>query len=89
MAKSLELSEETHQWLWERARQQQQTPEELIRRFIIDQELEPYRQANQSMLAQGILAALPTMPPAEKDEDLEPEPIPGKSLAEIIIEDRR
>jgi hypothetical protein len=88
MSKVLELSEETHHRLLELARQRRQTPEEIIRRFLIDYENAQYRQANQQMLAQGILASVPAAPSMGED-DFEPESMPGKSLSEIIIEDRR
>ena len=87
MGSILELSEETQQWLMELAQQQHRTPEEVIREFLIDYQNEQYRQVNRQMLAKGILVSLPADQPMEED-DLEPEPIPGKPLSEIIIEER-
>jgi len=86
MGKVLELSEETHQRLVELARQQRRTPEEVIQEFLLDYESERYWRVNRQMLAQGILASLPT---AQEEEDFEPESMPGRPLSEIIIEERR
>lgn len=88
MAKVLKLSDETYQRLVDLAQQQQQTPEEMIRAFLLKYENEQYRQANQQMLTQGILTALPTDRSLPEDE-FEPESIPGKPLSEMIIEERR
>jgi hypothetical protein len=88
MGKVLKLSDETYQRLVDLAQQQQRTPEEMIRAFLLKHENEQYRQANQQMLTQGILTALPTDRSLSEDE-FEPESIPGKPLSEMIIEERR
>jgi hypothetical protein len=88
MGKVLNLSDETYQQLVDLAQQQQRTPEEMIRAFLLKYENEQYRQANQQMFTQGILTALPTDRVLSEDE-FEPELIPGKSLSEMIIEERR
>jgi hypothetical protein len=42
------------------------------------------------MLAEGLLLPLPTADQlAAADDDFEPEPIAGKPLSEMILEDRR
>jgi hypothetical protein len=87
MGQVLKLSDETHQRLVDLA-QQQRTPEEMMRAFLLKHENEQYRQANQQMLTQGILTALPTDRSLSEDE-FEPESIPGKALSEMIIEERR
>lgn len=88
MGKVLKLSDETYQRLVDLAQQQQRTPEEMIRAFLLKYENEQYRQANQQMFTQGILTALPT-DRALREDEFEPESIPGKPLSEIIIEERR
>ena len=88
MSKTLELSEDTYQRLIDIAQQQQCSPEEVIRTFLLEDEGSQYRQANQQMMAQGILTSLPTERPL-LEADVEPESLPGKSLSEIIIEERR
>jgi hypothetical protein len=59
MGKVLELSEEAYERLMGLAQQRQCTPEELIHAFLTDHEQALYYQANQQMLAQGILASIP------------------------------
>ena len=88
MSKTLELSEDTYQRLIDMAQQQQCSPEEVIRTFLLEDESSQYRQANLRMMAQGILTSLPTEQPLLED-DVEPESLPGKLLSEIIIEERR
>jgi hypothetical protein len=88
MSKTLELSEDTYQRLIDIAQQQQCTPEEVIRAFLLEDADSQYRQANLQMMAQVVLTSLPTEQPL-LEEDAEPASLPGKSLSEIIIEERR
>jgi hypothetical protein len=62
MGKVLELSEDTYERLRVLAQQRQCTLEELIHTFLVDYEQVQYYQANQQMLAQGILASIPRTP---------------------------
>lgn len=87
MSRTIELSDETHKDLVELAQQQNKTPEDVIRQILTEYQAETYRQANEQMLAQGILASLPIRF-SEEDDD-EPETLPGKPLSEIILEERR
>ena len=88
MGKVLELSEDAYQLFLELARRQHRTPEEIIRALLLDYENEKYRQANQQMLARGMLTPVPTAQSMQVD-DFEPESILGKPLSELIIEERR
>lgn len=62
MGKVLELSEETYERLLVLAQQRQCSPEELIHTCLIDYAQARYDQANQQMLAQGILVSIPRTP---------------------------
>jgi hypothetical protein len=62
----LELSEETYERLPVLAQQRQCTPEEMLHTFLVDYEQVHYYQANQQMLAQGILTSIPRPPCGQK-----------------------
>ncbi len=90
MSHTLELSDTTYQLLAELAEHQQRPLEEMLRICLLAHEERCYQQAHQQMLAEGLLLTLPTADQlAAADDDFEPEPIPGKPLSEIILEDRR
>jgi hypothetical protein len=89
MSTILNLSEETYQQLADLA-QQQRTLEEMLRICLVVYEEHCFQQAHRQMLADGLLLPLPMLgQAAEADDDFEPEPIPGKPLSEIILENRR
>ena len=88
MGKVLELSEETYARLLGLAQQRQRTPEELIHTFLVDYEQGQYAQANQQMLARGILASLPRTP-GGIEAVFTPVEIPGPPLSRTILDDRR
>jgi hypothetical protein len=88
MSKVLELSEETYERLLVLAQQRQCTPEELIHTFLIDYEQARYDQANQQMLAQGILASIPQTP-CGLETAFTPVAIPGPPLSRTILDARR
>lgn len=88
MGKVLELSEDTYERLLVLAQQRQCTLEELIRTFLVDYEQVQYYQANQQMLAQGILASIPRTP-CGSEEAFTPIEIPGPPLSRTILDDRR
>jgi hypothetical protein len=88
MGKVLELSEETYERLLGLAQQRQCTPEELIHTFLVDYEQAQYAQANQQMLAQGILASLPRTPRGV-EAAFTPVELPGPPLSRTILDDRR
>lgn len=88
MVKVLELSEETYERLLGLAQQRQCTPEELIHTFVVDYEQAQYAQANQQMLARGILVSLPRTP-CGVEAAFTPVEIPGPPLSRTILDDRR
>ena len=88
MGKVLELSEETYERLLVLAQQRQCTPEELIHTFLTNYEQALYYQANQQMLAQGILASIPRTA-CGIEAALTPVDIPGPPLSRTILDDRR
>jgi hypothetical protein len=88
MSKVLELSEETYERLLGLAQQRQCSPEELIHTFLIDYEQARYYQANQQMLAQGVLASIPRTP-CGLETAFTPVEIPGPPLSRTILDDRR
>jgi hypothetical protein len=88
MGKVLELSEETYACLLGLAQQRQRTPEELIHTFVVDYEQAQYAQANQQMLARGILASLPRAP-CGVEAAFTPVKLPGPPLSRTILDDRR
>jgi hypothetical protein len=88
MDKVLELSEETYERLWVLAQQRQCTLEELIHTFLLDYEQVQYYQANQQMLAQGILASIPRTL-CGSEAAFTPVKIPGPPLSHTILDDRR
>jgi hypothetical protein len=88
MGKVLELSEETYGRLLVLAQQRQYTLEELIHTFLVDYEQVQYYQANQQMLAQGILASIPRTP-CGSEAAFTPVEIPGPPLSHTILDDRR
>jgi hypothetical protein len=88
MSKVLELSEETYERLLVLTQQRQCTLEELIDTFLIDYEQTQYYQANQRMLAQGILASIPRTP-CGLETAFTPVEIPGPPLSRTILDDRR
>jgi hypothetical protein len=88
MSKVLKLSEETYERLLCLAQQRQCTPEELIHIFLTDYEQARYYQANQQMLAQGVLASIPRTP-CGLDTAFTPMEIPGPPLSRTILDDRR
>ena len=61
MGKVLELSDETYQQLVDLA-QQQRTLEEMLRVCLATYEAARYERVHQQMIAEGLLAALPTRP---------------------------
>jgi hypothetical protein len=88
MSKVLELSEDTYERLLVLAQQRQCTVEELIHTFLVDYEQVQYYQANQQMLAQGILASIPRTP-CGSEAAFTPVEIPGQPLSHTILADRR
>jgi hypothetical protein len=88
MGKVLELSEDTYERLRNLAQQRQCTLEELIHMFLVDHEEVQYYQANQQMLAQGILASIPRKPCGSEAAFTAVE-IPGPPLSRTILDDRR
>jgi hypothetical protein len=88
MGKVLELSEDTYERLRVLAQQRQCTLEELIRTFLVGYEQVQYYQANQQMLAQGILASIPRTP-CGSEADFTPVEIPGPPLSHTVLDDRR
>jgi hypothetical protein len=70
------------------AQQRQCTLEELIHAFLVDYEQVQYDQANQQMLAQGILASIPRTP-CGSEADFTPVEIPGPPLSRTVLDDRR
>ena len=88
MGKVLELSEDTYERLRVLAQQRQCTLEELIHTFLVDYEQIQYYQANQQMLAQGILASIPRTPYGS-EAAFTPVEIPGAPLSHTILNDRR
>ena len=89
MGKVLELSDETYQQLVDLAQQQQRTPEEMLRVCLATYEAARYARVHQQMIAEGLLAALPTRPLSPEVEAFDPEEIPGPPLSETIREERR
>jgi predicted transcriptional regulator len=89
MSKVLELSEETYQQLTDLAQQQQRTPEEMLRVCLATYEAARYARVHQQMIAEGLLAAVPTRPLPPEVESFDPEEIPGPPLSETILEERR
>jgi hypothetical protein len=88
MGKVLELSEETYERLLVLAQQRQCTLEELIHTFLVDYEQVQYYQANQQMLAQGVLASIPRAP-CGPEAAFTPVEILGSPLSHTILDDRR
>jgi hypothetical protein len=88
MGKVLELSEETYERLLALAQQRQCTVEGLIHTFLVDYEQVQHYQANQQMLAQGILASIPRSP-CGSEAAFTPVEIPGPPLSRTILDDRR
>ena len=88
MSKVLELSEDTYERLRVLAQQRQCTLEELIHTFLVDYEQVQYYQANQQMLAQGILASIPRTPYGS-EAAFTPVKIAGPPLSHTILDDRR
>ena len=88
MGKILELSDDTYQQLVDLAQQQQRTPEEMLRVCLATYEAARYERVHQQMLAEGLLAALPTRPLPPEVEAFDPEEIPGPPLSETIREER-
>jgi hypothetical protein len=88
MGKALELSEETYERLLALAQQRQCTVKELIHTFLVDYEQVQHYQANQQMLAQGILASIPRSP-CGSEAAFTPVEIPGPPLSRTILDDRR
>jgi len=89
MSKVLELSDDTYQQLTDLAQQQQRTLEEMLRVCLATYEAARYERVHQQMIAEGLLAALPTRPLPPEVEDFDPEEIPGPPLSETIREERR
>ena len=88
MGKGLALSEDIYERLLGLAQQRQCTPEEVIHTFVINYEQAQYSQANQQMLARGILASLPRTP-CGVEVVFTPVEIPGPPLSRTILDDRR
>jgi hypothetical protein len=88
MGKVLELSEETYERLLALAQQRQCTVEGLIHTFLVDYEQVQHYQANQQMLAQGILASIPRSP-CGSEAAFTPVEIPGPPLSRTILDDQR
>ena len=89
MGKILELSDDTYHQLVDLAQQQQRTPEEMLRVCLATYEAARYAPVHQQMIAEGLLAALPTRPLPRDVEAFEAEAIPGPPLSETIREERR
>lgn len=77
MGKVLELSEETYQQLADLARRQQRTLEEMLRLCLATYEASLYERVHRQMVAEGLLAALPSRPLPIDVEDFEPVALPG------------
>ena len=88
MGKVLELSDETYQQLVDLA-QQQRTLEEMLRVCLATYEAARYERVHQQMIAEGLLAALPTRPLPPEVEAFDPEEIPGPPLSETSREERQ
>ena len=69
------------------AQQRQRSPEEVIHRFLVADEQARYTHANQQMLAQGILASIPTTLCGAKAA-FTPVALPGPPLLRTILNDR-
>jgi hypothetical protein len=89
MGKVLALSEETYQQLADLAQRQHRSLEEMLRICLATYEAALYERVHHQMVAEGLLAALPTRPLPPDVEDFEPEEIPGAPLSETILEERR
>jgi hypothetical protein len=89
MGKVLELSEETYQHLADLARQQQRTLEEMLRLCLATYEAPLYERVHRQMMAEELLATMPTRPLAPDVEEFGPGAIPGPPLSETILEERR
>ncbi len=88
MSKAVELSEHIYERLLLLAGQRQCTPEELIDTWLADEEQGLYYQANQQMVAQGVLASMPSTPMA-LEATFTPVELPGPPLSRTILDDRR
>jgi hypothetical protein len=88
MGTVLELSEDTYERLLALAQQRQCSLEELIRTFLVDYEQVQYYEANQEMLAQGILASIPRTR-CGPEMAFTPIEIPGPPVSHTILGDRR
>jgi hypothetical protein len=87
MSKVVELSENIYARLLVLAGQRQCTPEELIDTWLADEEQRQYYQANQQMVAQGVLASMPSTPMAS-EAAFTPVKISGPPLSRTILDDR-
>ena len=87
MSKVVELSDDIYERLLALARKHQCTPERLIDRWLADEEQTQYYQANQQMVAQGILTSIPPTPVAS-EAAFTPVEIPGPPLSDTILDDR-
>ena len=88
MGKVLELSEDTYERLLVLAQQRECTPEEFIHMLLVDTEQAQYYQANQQMLAQGVLASIPRIP-GGTEAIFTPVELSGPPLSQTILDDRR
>ena len=88
MSKAVELSETIYERLLVLAGQRQCTPEELIDTWLADEEQGQYYQANQQMVAQGVLASMPPVPTAS-EAAFTPVKLAGPPLSRTILDDRR
>ena len=88
MSKVVELSEDIYERLLVLAGQRQCTPEALINAWLADEEQAQYYQANQQMVAQGILVSMPSTPMAS-EAAFTPVNISGPPLSHTILDDRR
>jgi hypothetical protein len=88
MSMVLELSGDTYERLLVLAQQHQCTPEELIDTFLLNYDQVQYHQANQQMLAHGILASIPRTP-SGLEATFTPVEIPGPPLSRTILDNRR
>jgi hypothetical protein len=89
MGKVLEVSDETYAQLAALAQQQHRTLDEMLGVCLATYEAARYERVHRQMVAEGLLARLPTRPLAPDVEAFAPEAIPGPPLSDTIAEERR
>ena len=89
MGKVVELSEDTYQQLEALAQQQHRTLDEMFGVCLATYEAALYERVHRQMVAEGLLATLPTRPLAPDVEAFDAEEIPGPPLSDTIVEERQ